>query len=214
VRWLETCNLAPAAPAIVAIGVSTGGPKALEQILPLFPTNFPIPIRIVQHMPIGFTTPFAERLNYLSSIKVKEAAQGELLLPGTAYVAPAGLHMRVVPRLSDSKTAAIRLDKDPADAPLIPSVDIMMTSVAQVFRNRVIGVIMTGMGSDGSDGMSDLSARAALPLGKMKPVAPCMACPASALNSAFWRRCCHCRISPLKSFLPPDSADAHSVTVT
>lgn len=163
---LKTSNLAPAAPAIVAIGVSTGGPKALEQILPLFPSNFPIPILIVQHMPIGFTTPFAERLNYLSSIKVKEAAQGELILPGTAYVAPAGLHMRIVPRLSDLKMAAIRLDKDPADATHIPSVDIMMTSVAQVFRNRVIGVIMTGMGSDGSDGMSAIFRQGGLTIGQ------------------------------------------------
>jgi two-component system chemotaxis response regulator CheB len=162
----KACNLAPAAPAIVAIGVSTGGPKALEQILPLFPSNFPIPILIVQHMPIGFTTPFAQRLNSLSSIKVKEAARGELISPGTVYLAPAGLHMRVDPRQPDSNSAAIRLDKDPAGALHIPSVDVMMTSVAQVFRNRVIGVIMTGMGSDGSAGMSAIFRQGGLTIGQ------------------------------------------------
>ena len=143
---LNTMQLAPAAPAVVAIGISTGGPKALEQILPRFSSNLPIPILIVQHMPIGFTTPFAQRLNSLSSIKVKEAAQGKIICPGTAYIAPAGIHMRLVPRLPDAQPA-ISLEKNPAEALHIPSVDVMMTSVAQVFKNRVIGIIMIGMGS-------------------------------------------------------------------
>jgi two-component system chemotaxis response regulator CheB len=162
---LKSSNLAPTVPAVVAIGVSTGGPKALEEILPLLPSDFPIPLLIVQHMPIGFTTLFAQRLNSLSSIKVKEAAQGELIRSGTAYVAPAGLHMRVVPGLSDSKPV-ISLDKNPADALHIPSVDVMMNSVAQVFRNRVIGVIMTGMGSDGSAGMSAIFRQGGLTIGQ------------------------------------------------
>ncbi len=116
-------------------------------------------------MPIGFTTPFAERLNSLSSIRVQEATQGELICPGTAYIAPAGLHMRVARRLSGSKPV-ISLDTHPADALHIPSVDIMMTSVAQVFRNRVIGVIMTGMGSDGSAGMSAIFRQGGLTIGQ------------------------------------------------
>ena len=162
---LKTGHSTPGAPAVVAIGVSTGGPKALEQILPLLPSDFPIPILIVQHMPIGFTTPFAQRLNSLSSIKVKEAAQGEPICPGTAYIAPAGFHMRVVPRISDSKPA-ISIEKDPADALHIPSIDVMMTSVAQVFGNRVIGVIMTGMGSDGSAGMGAIFRQGGLTIGQ------------------------------------------------
>jgi len=153
-----------ASPAVVAIGVSTGGPKALEEILPLFPADFPIPILIVQHMPVGFTSLFARRLNCLSSIKVKEAVQRELIHPGTAYIAPAGLHMRILPRLSDSQLA-INLDKY-RDALHIPSVDELMNSVAQVFKNRAIGVIMTGMGSDGAVGMTSIFRQGGMTIGQ------------------------------------------------
>jgi two-component system chemotaxis response regulator CheB len=162
---LETGKLPSAAPAVVAIGVSTGGPKALEQILPLFPQDFPVPILIVQHMPLGFTATFAQRLNSLCSIDVKEAAQGELIRPGSAYIAPAGLHMRVIPRLSDSKPA-IGLDKYPVDAMHVPSVDVLMNSVAQVFKNRALGVIMTGMGSDGAAGMTAIFRQGGLTFGQ------------------------------------------------
>jgi len=153
------------APAVVAIGVSTGGPKALEQILPRFPSDFPIPLLIVQHMPIGFTGPFAQRLNNLCSIPVREAAQSELIKPGTAYIAPAGLHMRVTRRLSDSKRI-LCLDSHPEDALHIPSIDILMTSAAEVFRNRVIGVIMTGMGCDGAEGMTAIFRHGGLTIGQ------------------------------------------------
>ena len=139
--------------AVVAIGVSTGGPKALEEILPKLPADLPVPVLVVQHMPAGFTAPFAQRLNHMCSIKVHEAEPHEALRPGVVYIAPAGLHMRVVPRLSDSKPI-VSLVPRPDDALHIPSVDIMMKSVAEVFRNRSVGVIMTGMGSDGGEGMS------------------------------------------------------------
>jgi len=161
----EVSKFPSAVPAVVAIGVSTGGPKALEQILPLFPSNFPVPILIVQHMPIGFTTLFAQRLNSLCSIEVKEAAQGEPIRPGTAYVAPAGLHMRVVPRISDPKPA-IGLNKHPEDAMHTPSVDVLMNSVAQVFKNRALAVIMTGMGSDGAAGMTAIFRQGGLTFGQ------------------------------------------------
>jgi two-component system chemotaxis response regulator CheB len=115
---------------------------------------------------------------------VKEAAQGELIRPGAAYIAPAGVHMRVVSGLSDSKPA-IGLDQHPVDAMHVPSVDVLMNSVAQVFKNRALGVIMTGMGSDGAAGMTAIFRKGGLRSGKMKPLAQSMACPASALNSAF-----------------------------
>ena len=160
-------NLASASapPAIVAIGVSTGGPRALEQILPRFPADLPVPILIVQHMPAGFTRSFAQRLNALSSINVCEAAHRELIRPGVAYVAPAGLHVHVVRRLSDSKPV-FNLSSRPENAEHFPSVDVMMTSVAQVFRDRVIGVIMTGMGTDGLEGMTAISRAGGLTIGQ------------------------------------------------
>jgi two-component system chemotaxis response regulator CheB len=152
-------------PAVVAIGISTGGPKALEQILPSFPADFPIPMLIVQHMPLGFTAPFARRLDSLCRIHVREAVQNEIVRPGVAYLAPAGLHMRVVHRLCDS-TPTISIDRHPDDAVHIPSVDVLMNSVAQVFSNRSIGVIMTGMGSDGAAGMSAIFHHGGITIGQ------------------------------------------------
>jgi two-component system chemotaxis response regulator CheB len=96
---------------------------------------------------------------------VKEAAQGELVRPRVAYIAPAGVHMRVVPRLSDSKPS-IGLDKHPVDTMHVPSVDVLMNSVAQVFKNRALGVIMTGMGSDGAAGMTAIFRKGGLTFGQ------------------------------------------------
>ena len=153
------------AAAVVAIGVSTGGPRALEQVLPRFPADLPVPILIVQHMPAGFTRSFAQRLNTLSSIHVCEAADRELIRPGYAYIAPAGLHMHVVRRLSDSKPV-FNLSRRPENAEHVPSVDVMMTSVAQVFRDRAVAVIMTGMGADGLEGMTAIFREGGLTIGQ------------------------------------------------
>lgn len=161
----ETQPSAPTTPAVVAIGVSTGGPKALEQVLPRFPRDFPVPILIVQHMPVGFTRPFAERLDSLCSIAVHEATQRELIKPGVAYIAPAGMHMCVVPRVSDSRPI-IALSRHPEDAMHIPSVDVLMKSVAEFYKHRAMGVIMTGMGSDGGEGMSAIYRQGGFTLGQ------------------------------------------------
>jgi two-component system, chemotaxis family, protein-glutamate methylesterase/glutaminase len=161
----ETPRMSSASPEIIAIGVSTGGPKALEQILPRFPRDFLVPILIVQHMPVGFTAPFAERLNNLCSIKVRQPRQGEVVRSGTAYIAPAGLHMRISRRASDSRLE-LWLDSQPGDSLNIPSIDILMKSVAEVFHNRAVGVIMTGMGSDGAQGMSAIFRNGGLTIGQ------------------------------------------------
>jgi two-component system chemotaxis response regulator CheB len=141
----------PTVPAIVAIGASTGGPKALEEILPLLPGDLSVPILIVQHMPPGFTAAFARRLNTLCSIRVREAQHQEIIQPGVAYIAPAGIHL-TVQRPTDSR-AIISLTSHPDDHPHIPSVDVMMESVAAQFRSLAMGIILTGMGSDGALGM-------------------------------------------------------------
>lgn len=154
-----------ATPEIVAIGVSTGGPKALEQILPRFPSDFPVPILIVQHMPVGFTGPFAERLNALCPIGVRHAVEREHVQPGLAYIAPAGLHMRVFRRAADAKLI-LSLDPQPHGSLHIPSIDVLMESVAEVFHDRAMGVIMTGMGSDGAEGMSAIFREGGLTIGQ------------------------------------------------
>jgi len=164
-KGVPTDETLSSAPRVVAIGVSTGGPKALEQILPRLPMHLPIPILIVQHMPPGFTAPFAERLNKLCAIDVREATHREPLTPGVAYVAPAGTHMRVARRMSDS-SPIITLSREPADAIHVPSVDVLMKTVAAIFKNRSMGIIMTGMGSDGSEGIAAIFRQGGLTIGQ------------------------------------------------
>ena len=151
--------------AVVALGTSTGGPKALETILPLLPRDLPVPLLIVQHLPVGFTASFARRLSQLCSFSVQEANDHELLRCGVAYIAPAGLHMRVQRRTSDAKIM-ISLDSDPHAALHIPSVDVLMKSVAEIYQDHALGVIMTGMGSDGAEGMSAIYHNGGLTIGQ------------------------------------------------
>jgi two-component system, chemotaxis family, protein-glutamate methylesterase/glutaminase len=151
-------------PAIVAIGTSTGGPQALQAILTQFPADLSVPVVIVQHMPPGFTKPFAERLNTLCAVKVREATHRERLRSGVVYIAPAGIHLTV--ERSSNSLALISLTPEPAAAPHIPSVDVMMESVAAVFRTLAMGVILTGMGSDGALGMSAIHRAGGITVGQ------------------------------------------------
>lgn len=135
---------------LVAIGTSTGGPVALQTIITALPANFPLPIVLVQHMPAAFTGAFASRLNSLAKIEVKEAVDGDILRPGVAYLAPGGKQMLV--EGSDS-LAKLRIKDD--DSPRItfkPSVDITFGTAAKVFNDKVLAIVLTGMGSDGRDG--------------------------------------------------------------
>ena len=135
---------------IVAIGTSTGGPVALQTIITALPANFPLPILLVQHMPAAFTGAFAARLNTLAKIEVKEAADGDILRPGVAYLAPGGKQMLLEGSDAHCK---IRIKED--DSPRItfkPSVDITFGSTAKVYQDKVLAVVLTGMGSDGRDG--------------------------------------------------------------
>jgi two-component system chemotaxis response regulator CheB len=134
---------------LVLIGTSTGGPPALQAILTKFPANFPCPIVMVQHMPVGFTASLAERLNRLCAIEVKEGEDGEHIRSGCAYLAPAGRHMKV--RRSGG-SLQVFLDQHPADALHRPSVDVLFGSAAPVCGNNSLGVVLTGMGKDGSIG--------------------------------------------------------------
>jgi two-component system chemotaxis response regulator CheB len=136
---------------IVSIGTSTGGPKALQEIIPKLPKDFPTPIVIAQHMPANFTGPFAERLNQLSQIEVREAVDGEPLKPGVALIAPGRGHMRVT-RVRGIETI-ISISENKEEFIYRPSVDALMSSVAEFFPGRALGVILTGMGNDGLKGM-------------------------------------------------------------
>ncbi|MCL4428972.1 MAG: chemotaxis-specific protein-glutamate methyltransferase CheB, partial [Deltaproteobacteria bacterium] len=139
---------------IVAIGSSTGGPKALQDVIPKLPQNFPVPIIIVQHMPKAFTGSFAERLSSISHIKVIEAAGGEIIKPGTAYLSPGDKHLSIVKETREG--FVISLSTEPEDLINRPSVSVMMESVAKGYPGKALGVILTGMGSDGLMGMKKI----------------------------------------------------------
>ncbi len=138
-------------PRLVCIGTSTGGPKALQRILPMLPANLAVPVVIVQHMPPGFTGPFARRLDTVCKMRVKEPEPNEPLLPGVVYIARAGEQLRVLRRTSG---AFAHMSLLPANTPHMPSVDVLMLSAAEQFGQHAMGVILTGMGCDGQQGLS------------------------------------------------------------
>jgi two-component system chemotaxis response regulator CheB len=142
---------------IVVIGISTGGPQALRQVIPRFPSDFPVPIAVVLHMPIGYTEMYAQRLNEISALDVMETKNGEVIRPGAMFLAPAGRHLTFV-RHDDGSVRA-QLDVRPSDTPHRPSVDVMFRSAAEVYGSRVLGVVMTGMGNDGVVGSAHVKAK-------------------------------------------------------
>jgi len=137
---------------IVAIGVSTGGPNALAKMMPELPADVGVPILIVQHMPPVFTESLATSLNAKCKIEVREAKNGEPLKPNVALIAPGGRQMKVATG-TDGKTRIVRVTDDPPENSCKPSVDYLFRSVAHQYLGRATGVIMTGMGSDGSLGL-------------------------------------------------------------
>lgn len=138
---------------VVLIGVSTGGPPALQTILGALPLSFPVPILIVQHMPVGFTASLAERLNRVCAISVKEAQDGEVPRPGTVYIAPGGMHLKLH-RLGDE--LQLKLDETPDDSLHRPSVDVLFNSAAHACGSRTLAFVLTGMGRDGAVGARSL----------------------------------------------------------
>ena len=145
---------------LLAIGTSTGGPVALQQILTALPADFPYPILLVQHMPGTFTAAFAERLNKLCKINVKEASHGDRIKPGVAYLAPGGRQMVLEGSIRDPR---IKITDANADQQITykPSVDMTFDSIANVFAGDVLGVILTGMGADGREGCQTLKTKGA-----------------------------------------------------
>ena len=141
---------------LVAIGVSTGGPPAVQKVLTALPANFPASIIIAQHMPAAFTGPFAKRLDSLCSISVKEAEDGDALKPGAAFVAPGGRHLVLKKRAAGF---ALSVTDEPKEALYKPSANVMIRSAADGPGRRTLGVIMTGMGNDGMEGVRALKSR-------------------------------------------------------
>lgn len=131
---------------ILAIGVSTGGPNALAELMPVFPKDFPIPIVIVQHMPPFFTKHLADRLNSKSNIKIQECVAGAQLNPGEAWIAAGNYHMVLV---DNTRMVTLETNQAPPENSCRPAVDVLFRSVAKVYGARTLAVILTGMGQDG-----------------------------------------------------------------
>jgi len=138
-------------PEVVAIGISTGGPPALAQLLPQLPADLPVPVLVVQHMPPKFTLSLANDLATKCALHVSEAATGDAVVPGRILIAPGGRHMKV-DKLLDRDTLVVRITDDPPENHCRPSVDYLFRSLAHTCGEKVIGVIMTGMGNDGTLG--------------------------------------------------------------
>ncbi len=148
---------------IVALGISTGGPNALREVFAKISPKFPRPILVVQHMPAGFTKEFAASLDRICPLEVKEAEDGDLIHPGQIYIAPGDYHIKVE---KSTLCNVIRLSKEDQRNGHRPSADVLFESVAKIYQNRALGVIMTGMGRDGAAQLAEMRKQGAWTLGQ------------------------------------------------
>lgn len=145
---------------IVVLGISTGGPQALKRLIPQLPRDFPVPVVMVMHMPVGYTEMYAAKLNEQSNLEVREAAEGDEVKPGLAFLAPAGRHLSL--KRNGSGNIVVHLDARPFNTLHKPSVDVLFQSAAEIYASRVLGVVMTGMGSDGKEGAAWIKSQGGL----------------------------------------------------
>jgi two-component system chemotaxis response regulator CheB len=146
-------SAASSKPKVVVIGCSTGGPAALDNLLPRFPAGFPLPVLVVQHMPAVFTRLLAERLNSKCRLPVCEAKDGEPVIGGKIFIAPGDFHMRVA---DGGGKIHVHLDQSPPQNFCRPAVDALFTSIADVYGSATVAIILTGMGQDGLRGAESL----------------------------------------------------------
>jgi two-component system chemotaxis response regulator CheB len=168
---------------VVVIGISTGGPQALKQLIPQLPADFSAPVAMVMHMPVGYTEMYARKLDELSPLEVHEAQDGDVLRAGSALLAPAGKHLTFRRRADGSVVA--HLDSKPFDMPHRPSVDVLFQSAAEVYGQRVLGVVMTGMGSDGRAGAAWIKAQGGLVYTESEETCVVYGMPASVVEAGL-----------------------------
>jgi two-component system chemotaxis response regulator CheB len=145
---------------VVVIGISTGGPQALKRLIPQLPPDFPVPVVMVMHMPVGYTEMYAAKLNELSQVEVREAHEGDEVKPGLVFLAQAGRHLFL--KQDANGKIVTHLDAKPFSTLHRPSVDVLFQSAAEVYGNRLLGVVMTGMGSDGKEGAAWIKSQGGL----------------------------------------------------
>lgn len=160
----------------VCIAASTGGPKALSQVISMFPENFKLPILVVQHMPAGFTKAFADRLNNNSKLAVKEAKDGDSIEGGVVYIAPGGYHMTV------NKMGSISLNQEPPMHGVRPCADKLFISAAENIGGKLIGVVLTGMGRDGTEGLAAIKRHGGICIAEDESTCTIFGMPKSAIE--------------------------------
>jgi two-component system chemotaxis response regulator CheB len=164
----------------VVIAASTGGPAALQSVVSGLPAGFPAAVLVVQHIPRGFTKSLSERLDARSAIPVREARDGETVERGTILIAPAGIHTKLARRKGGVEIA---LDEDPRDALHRPSADVLMASAAAAFGPRALGVVLTGMGADGTEGLRAIRAQGGLTLAESEETCVIYGMPKAAIEA-------------------------------
>ena len=174
---------------VVVIGTSTGGPPALQQIIPRLPQKLAASILVVQHMPVGFTRSLAERLDQRSLLPVREAEDGEPLVPGLVLVAPAGRHMKL--RRRAGQVPRVWLDDEPQGALHRPSIDVLMAAVARTYGAQVLGIVLTGMGADGVEGLRAIRDAGGRTLAESEESCVIFGMPKAALEAGVAERAVH-----------------------
>jgi two-component system chemotaxis response regulator CheB len=165
---------------VVAIGASTGGPTALQIVLTRLPWNLPAGILVSQHMPRGFTKPFTERLAKLTRIKVKEAADGDIVEAGKALVCPGGHNMTLKKK---NQVMRVMLKEATGRDKYVPSVDLMMSSAAEHFGPMTVGVVLTGMGNDGKAGVVEIKKKGGYTIAEAESTAVIFGMPNEAIKT-------------------------------
>ncbi len=181
-------------PKVVVIGVSTGGPTALNITLPQLPSGFPLPVLVVQHMPPLFTRLLAERLHSSCRLPVEEASQGDRVNSGKILIAPGDFHMKVA---ASGGEVHVRLDQSPPQNSCRPAVDALFSSIGEVYGGAVIAVILTGMGQDGLRGVEILKAQGACILAQDEASSVVWGMPGAVVNAGFADR-----VLPLDQVVP------------
>jgi two-component system chemotaxis response regulator CheB len=181
-------------PRVVVIGVSTGGPTALGEILPKIPADFPLPILVVQHMPPLFTRLLAERLNSTCQMPVREAHHGCRVEPGQILIAPGDFHMKLA---HDGAAIGVRLDQSPRENSCRPAVDALFVSTAEVYGGAALAIILTGMGRDGLRGVEILKAKGAWILAQDETSSVVWGMPGAVVNAGLADR-----VLPLQQVAP------------
>jgi two-component system chemotaxis response regulator CheB len=185
------------APAIVAIGVSTGGPAALDVLLPALPSYFPLPVLIVQHMPELFTAQLAERLNGRCRLTVREAAEGDVVRPGTISIARGNWHMEVLASARSGAPATLHLTQGQPENHCRPAVDVLYRTAAATYGGGVLAVVLTGMGSDGLAGCRILRGRGAAVLAQDQATSAVWGMPGAVTAAGLAHR-----VLPLEAIAP------------